>query len=190
MITKPRHRDDTTVYCNAVSRVDNAMTCHCTGYDRCDIRMLAIQMRWQKLVTCNIYLHVWSHLILDSILHLIAVDVIGTSAIHCQMASKIITKKNKETKKRIVDTRSCPLDRTASLSLYSFTAILAPGSSGALWHYPRRWPPRVRLRVQPTSVCLHTSHLIKRETCCGTTVPHLVSLLTYDNNKIQYPGTT
>ena len=27
-----------------VSRVGNAMTCHRTGYDRCDIQMLAIQM--------------------------------------------------------------------------------------------------------------------------------------------------
>ena len=33
---------------NAVSRIDNAMTRHRTGYDRCDIRMLAIQMRWQR----------------------------------------------------------------------------------------------------------------------------------------------
>ena len=30
----------------------------------------------------------------------------------------------------------------------------------------------MRFRVQPTSVCLHTSLLTKGSTCCGTTVPH------------------
>ena len=47
-----------------------------------------------------------------------------------------------------------------------------PGSSGALWGYPRYWPPSVRFRAQLTSVCLHTSPLTNRYTCYGTTVPH------------------
>ena len=59
-----------------------------------------------------------------------------------------------------------------------------PGSSGALWGYPRCWPPSVELRVQPTSVCLHTSLLTKRFTCCGTTVPHQQNLL----NRNTLPG--
>ena len=36
---------DTEIHCNAVSRVDNAMTCNRSGYDRYDMQMLAIQMR-------------------------------------------------------------------------------------------------------------------------------------------------
>ena len=33
-------RDSTKVHCNAAGRVDNAMACHRTGYDRYDIQML------------------------------------------------------------------------------------------------------------------------------------------------------
>ena len=36
-----------------------------------------------------------------------------------------------------------------------------PGSSGALWGYPLCWPPSVRIRLQPTLVCLHTSLMTK-----------------------------
>ena len=66
-----------------------------------------------------------------------------------------------------------------SPSSYRFivTIILQghPASSVALWGYPLCWPPSVRFRVQLTSVCLRTSPLAKRSTCCGTTVPHLPS---------------
>ena len=64
------------------------------------------------------------------------------------------------------------IDRTASLSLKSFQG--RPGSSGALWGYPRCCPPRVRgYTTQPTSVCLHTSHLTKRSTYCGNVPSHI-----------------
>ena len=36
------NHDTEILHCNAVSRVDNAMSCHRTGYDRYDIQMLAI----------------------------------------------------------------------------------------------------------------------------------------------------
>ena len=65
-------------------------------------------------------------------------------------------------KKNAVDTRSYPLDRTASLSLWSFKAILAPrGHSETILVAD----PRDRGYItQPTWVCLHTSHLTKRST--------------------------
>ena len=64
-----------------------------------------------------------------------------------------------------------------SPSSYRFivTIILQghPASSVALWGYPLCWPPSVRFRVQLTSVCLRTSPLTKRSTCCGTTAPQI-----------------
>ena len=53
-----------------------------------------------------------------------------------------------------VDTRSCPLNRTASLSLSSFKAILAPRehSENTSVADPREYG----YTTQPTSVCLHT----------------------------------
>ena len=39
------NHDTEILHCNAVSSVDNEMTCHFTGYDRYDIQMPAIQMR-------------------------------------------------------------------------------------------------------------------------------------------------
>ena len=36
VVTKPRHRD--TIRCNAAMGVDNAMTCHLTGYERYDVQ--------------------------------------------------------------------------------------------------------------------------------------------------------
>ena len=68
-----------------------------------------------------------------------------------------------------VDTRPYPLDRTASLSLQSFKAILAPRGHSEV--FPRCRPSSMRLRVQPTSACLHTSIPKTRSTCCGNTVP-------------------
>ena len=45
VVTKPQHRNTTYRYnTNVVRRVDNGMTCRRTGYDRCDVQMLAIQM--------------------------------------------------------------------------------------------------------------------------------------------------
>ena len=59
-----------------------------------------------------------------------------------------------------VDTRSRPLDRTASSSLQYFKAILAPrGHSEIIGVDPRE----CGYATQPTSVCLHTSHLTKRD---------------------------
>ena len=41
------NHDTEILHWNTVSSLDNAVTCHCTGYDKYDIQMLAIQMRWQ-----------------------------------------------------------------------------------------------------------------------------------------------
>ena len=67
------------------------------------------------------------------------------------------------------------LDRTASLSLQSFKVILAPRGHSEITLVAD--PRQCGYAIQPTSVCLHTSPLTKRSTCCGTTVPHLASRL-------------
>ena len=71
-----------------------------------------------------------------------------------------------------VGTRSSPLDRTASLSLRPFKAILLVPrghSETVLGADPRE----CGFGPQPTSACLHTPHPhpTNGSTCCGTTVP-------------------